>query len=174
MNATWGLLLAVVLAIAGESLAVAIAAGLGLQKGAVRGIMMAILLGIAVNNVFRLPDALRPGIRFSMQRVLRAGIVLLGIRLSLVEVGEIGLKSLPIIVVTVASAIAIVTWLAGRLGLTGRLGTLVAVGTSICGATAIVATAPTIGAREDEVSYAVACITLFGIAAMWRKRPASG
>lgn len=166
MTAVWGLLLAAVLAVAGESLAVALAAFLGLQRGAVSGIMMAILLGIAVNNVVRLPEALRPGIRFSTQRVLRLGIVLLGIRLSLVEVGEIGARSLPIIVVTVAGAIAIVTWLAGRVGLTGRLGTLVAVGTSICGATAIVATAPTIGAREDEVSYAVACITLFGIAAM--------
>ena len=51
-------------------------------------------------------------------------------------------------------------------GLSGRLGTLIAVGTSICGATAIVATAPTISAKDDEVAYAVACITLFGVIAM--------
>jgi uncharacterized integral membrane protein (TIGR00698 family) len=55
---------------------------------------------------------------------------------------------------------------ARRVGLTEKLGTLIAVGTSICGATAIVATAPTIGARDDETAYAVACITLFGVAAM--------
>ena len=154
------------LAFLGEHLAYAIAAALGLQKGAVSGIMMAILLGILVNNLVRLPESIRPGIRFSVMRILRLGIVLLGIRLSIVEVGAIGLKSLPIIAGTVLAALVGVTWLARRVGLSQRLGTLVAVGTSICGATAIVATAPTIGANDDEVSYAVACITLFGIVAM--------
>jgi uncharacterized integral membrane protein (TIGR00698 family) len=166
MKAAWGFLLALFLAIAGEYLATVIAPALGLQKGAISGIMMAILLGILVNNVFTLPEALRPGIRFSVVRILRLGIVLLGIRLSLVEAGAIGLKSLPIILGTVLSALLIVTYVSRRVGLTERLGTLVAVGTSICGATAIVATAPTIGAHDDEVSYAVACITLFGVAAM--------
>ena len=52
------------------------------------------------------------------------------------------------------------------MGLTDRLGTLIGVGTSICGATAIVAMTPTIGAHDDETAYAVACITLFGVAAM--------
>ena len=58
------------------------------------------------------------------------------------------------------------TFLARRVGLSGPLGTLIAVGTSVCGATAIVATAPAIGAKDDEVSYAVACVTLFGVVAM--------
>ncbi len=166
MNAIWGFLLALFLALAGEYLAGVIAPALGLQKGAISGIMMAILLGILVNNLFRLPEVLRPGIRFSVVRILRLGIVLLGIRLSIVEAGAIGLRSLPIIVGTVLAALAIVTWVSRRVGLTDRLGTLIAVGTSICGATAIVAMAPTIGARDDETSYAVACITLFGVVAM--------
>jgi uncharacterized integral membrane protein (TIGR00698 family) len=166
MNSIWGFLLALFLAFAGEYLAGIIAPALGLQKGAISGIMMAILLGILVNNLFKLPEALRPGIKFSVVRILRLGIVLLGIRLSIVEAGAIGLKSLPIIIGTVLAALAIVTYVSKRVGLTERLGTLIAVGTSICGATAIVATAPTIGAHDDEVSYAVACITLFGVVAM--------
>jgi uncharacterized integral membrane protein (TIGR00698 family) len=161
-----GFLLALLLAFAGESLAGVIAPALGLQKGAISGIMMAILLGILVNNVLRLPEALRPGIRFSVVRILRLGIVLLGIRLSIVEAGAIGLRALPVILGTVVSAIAIVTFVSRRVGLTDRLGTLIGVGTSICGATAIVAMSPTIGARDDETSYAVACITLFGVVAM--------
>lgn len=47
-----------------------------------------------------------------------------------------------------------------------RLGTLIAVGTSICGNTAIIATGPVIGADDDEVSYAVGCVTLFGLLAL--------
>jgi len=166
MNTIWGFLLALLLAFLGEYLAATIAPALGLQKGAISGIMMAILLGILVNNLFKLPEVLRPGIKFSVVRILRLGIVLLGIRLSIVEAGAIGLKSLPVIIATVLSALAIVTYVSKRVGLTERLGTLIAVGTSICGATAIVATAPTIGAHDDEVSYAVACITLFGVVAM--------
>jgi uncharacterized integral membrane protein (TIGR00698 family) len=166
VNVIWGFLLALVLAAAGELLASSLAPALGLQPGSISGIMMAILLGILVNNLFTLPAAVRPGIRFSVVRVLRLGIVLLGIRLSIVEAGAIGLNSMPIIVGTVLAALAIVTYVSRRVGLGDRLGTLIAVGTSICGASAIVATAPAIGARDDETAYAVACITLFGVAAM--------
>jgi uncharacterized integral membrane protein (TIGR00698 family) len=166
MNRIPGLALALIVALLGRFLADSLGPALGLQKGAISGIMMAILLGVLVSNVFRLPELVQPGIRFSLVRVLRLGIVLLGIRLSIVEAGAIGLKSLPVIAGTVITALVLVTYLSRRLGLAARLGTLIAVGTSICGATAIVATAPIINARQEEVSYSVACITLFGVAAM--------
>lgn len=161
-----GLLLAMLLAVAGDWLATAAASWLDLQKGAISGIMMAIVLGMVVNNVVHLPSWTRPGVEFAVKRILRLGIVLLGLRLSIVEVGAIGARGLPVIAGTVLAALALVTWAGRRFGLTARLGTLIAVGTSICGTTAIVATAPTIGANDDEVSYSVACITLFGIVAM--------
>lgn len=162
-----GLALALVLAIAGQYLSELIGVDwMGLPKSPISAIMMAILLGVLVRNTLTLPNWFDPGIRFGLVRVLRFGIILLGIRLSLGEVGAIGLRSLPIIVGAVTAALLIVTYLGRRLGLTERLSTLVAVGTSICGATAIVATAPTIGAKDDEVAYSVACVTLFGIIAM--------
>jgi uncharacterized integral membrane protein (TIGR00698 family) len=52
------------------------------------------------------------------------------------------------------------------LGLPARLGTLIAVGTAICGNSAIAAIGPAVGAKDDEVSYAVGCITLFGLFAL--------
>ena len=162
-----GLILALILAVAGQYLSEFIGINLmGLPKSPVSAIMIAILLGILIRNTVSLPASFQPGIRFGLVRVLRLGIVLLGIRLSLGEVGEIGLRSLPVIISAVAAALLIVTYFSRRLGLSGRLGTLIAVGTGICGATAIVATAPAIGAQDDEVSYSVACITLFGVIAM--------
>jgi len=161
-----GLLLAFVLAILGNFIADWLALSLGLGPGAISGIMVAILLGLGCANLFRLPAVFKPGIDFSVERVLRVGIVLLGLKLSIVEVGSIGLKSLPVILVTIPAAILIVTNLGRRLGLPDRLGTLIAVGTGICGNTAIVAVSPTIGAKEEETSYAVACITVFGLFAM--------
>lgn len=162
-----GLILALALAFAGQFLSEFIGKDLmGLPKSPISAIMMAILLGIIIRNTIPLPAALTPGIRFGLVRVLRLGIVLLGIRLSLGEAGAIGLQSLPVIIGAVTAALLIVTFLARRLGLSAKLGTLIAVGTSICGATAIVATAPTIAARDDEVAYSVACVTLFGVVAM--------
>lgn len=162
-----GLLLALVLAFAGQYLSDFIGIDLmGLPKSPISAIMMAIILGILIRNTITLPATLQPGIRFGLVRVLRLGIVLLGIRLSLGEAGAIGLQALPVIIGAVAAALLVVTYLARKLGLSGKLGTLIAVGTSVCGATAIVATAPTIAAKDDEVSYSVACITLFGVIAM--------
>ena len=162
-----GLLLALVLAFAGQFLSDFIGIDLmGLPKSPISAIMMAIILGIIIRNTLTLPVALQPGIRFGLVRVLRLGIVLLGIRLSLGEAGSIGLQALPVIIGAVTAALLIVTFLARRLGLSGKLGTLIAVGTSICGATAIVATAPTIAAKDNEVAYSVAVVTLFGVVAM--------
>ena len=162
-----GLILALILAIAGQFLSEFIGKDLmGLPKSPISAIMMAILLGILIRNTITLPPSFQAGIRFGLVRVLRLGIVLLGIRLSLGEAGAIGLKSLPVIIGAVGAALLIVTYFGRKLGLSSKLGTLIAVGTSICGATAIVATAPAIGARDDEVSYSVACITLFGVIAM--------
>lgn len=167
MNVLPGLLLALILALAGQFLSDFVGLDLmGLPKSPISAIMMAILLGIIIRNTLTLPAIFQPGIRFGLVRILRLGIVLLGIRLSLYEAGSIGLQALPVIIGAVASALVVVTFLARKLGLSGRLGTLIAVGTSICGATAIVATAPTIAAKEDEVSYSVACVTLFGVIAM--------
>lgn len=162
-----GLILALALAIAGQFLSELIGVRwMGLPKSPVSAIMMAILLGILIRNTITLPPMFQPGIRFGLVRVLRLGIVLLGIRLSLGEVGSIGLQALPVIAGTITAAILIVTSLSRKVGLTGRFGTLIAVGTSICGATAIVATAPAIAAKDDEVAYAVAFVTIFGVIAM--------
>lgn len=167
MSALPGLILALLLAFSGQYLSHLIGVTwMGMPKSPISGIMMAILLGILIRNTIGLHQLFLPGIQFGLKRVLRLGIILLGIRLSLGEVGTIGLQSLPVIISAGASALIIVTYLSRRLGLSGRLGTLLAVGTSICGATAIVATAPTINAKDSEVSYAVACVTLFGILAM--------
>ena len=87
--------------------------------------------------------------------------------LSLADAGATGLVALPLVLACIGAALLLVRALARALSLPARLGTLVAVGTSICGVTAIVATAPVIEATEDEASYAVATIALFGTVALF-------
>jgi uncharacterized integral membrane protein (TIGR00698 family) len=130
-------------------------------------IMLAILLGLIIRNTVGVPVAYEQGLRFCLKAVLRIGIVLLGLKLSLGVLGRIGLIGIPIIAACIATALIAVTFINRALGLPERLGTLIAVGTSICGVSAIVATAPVIDAQEDETSYAVACITIFGMIALF-------
>lgn len=129
-------------------------------------VMVAIVLGLIVRNLFGLSSVFQLGVTFSLSWVLRAGIVLLGLKLGLSELGQVGLQALPIVIACIAIALTLVTLLGKFLNVPGRLTTLIAVGTSICGATAIVATSPVIGAKQNETSYAVACIAIFGLAAM--------
>jgi uncharacterized integral membrane protein (TIGR00698 family) len=140
---------------------------LGFEKSPVSEITIAVVLGLILRNTIGLPTVYEKGLRLCGKEVLRFGIILLGLRLSLAAVGELGLAGLPVIIGCIAVALVAVTWVNGALGLPRRLGSLIAVGTSICGVSAIVATAPVIDAEEDEVSYSVACITLFGLIALF-------
>jgi uncharacterized integral membrane protein (TIGR00698 family) len=128
-------------------------------------VLVAIILGLIVSNTITLPSALKPGLDFAVKKVLRLGIILLGIRLSLLDVVQLGLVGIPIVIVCILGGIVIALVLSRWLKLSPRLGMLIAVGTAICGVSAIVAASPTVEAKKEEVSYAVAVITLFGIVA---------
>lgn len=133
---------------------------------AISEILIAVLIGLLVRNVFGLLKNTQAGITFSLHRLLRLGIILLGLRLSLQDVIATGLTSLILIIACITLALTL-AFAAGRLfKIPVRLATLIGVGTAICGNSAIVATAPTIEAKEDEVGFAVATITLFGLVAV--------
>jgi uncharacterized integral membrane protein (TIGR00698 family) len=91
---------------------------------------------------------------------------LLGLRLSLQDVAATGSTAIVLILVCIAFALG-VAFLVGRaLNIPRRLTALIGIGTAICGNSAIIATAPLIEAKEEEVSFAVAMITLFGLIAV--------
>jgi len=136
---------------------------LGFDKSPVSAVMMAILLGLIIGNIIPLPSWLKPGFTFVVKKVLRFGIILLGIRLSIFSVFELGAMGIPIVLLCIIGALFFTTRINKWLNLPERLGALIAVGTSICGVSAIVATGPAIDADDEEVAYAVAVITTFGI-----------
>ena len=136
---------------------------MGFEKSPVSPVMLAIILGLTVTSLIMLPDQLKPGLVFAVKKILRLGIIMLGIRLTIFDVFKLGLFGVPIVAVCILGALLITTWINKKLDLPERLGTLIAVGTSICGVTAIVATGPAIDADEDESAYAVATITIFGL-----------
>ena len=129
-------------------------------------VFLAVLLGLYIRNVIRFSKRFEPGVKFGLQRILRLGIILLGLRLSLQDVVSTGLTSLLLILACMALALSLAL-LAGRfLKIPGRLAALIGVGTAICGNTAIVAVAPVIEAQDEDISFAVATITFFGTLAV--------
>lgn len=130
-------------------------------------VAVAMVFGLVIRNTVSVPEICLPGIKFSVKRLLRLAIILLGVRLSFTEVLVTGGRALGIIVACIVITLILVAFLAHKFGLPRRLGTLIGVGTCICGNSAIMATAPVIEAEDEEVSFAVATITLFGVLAVF-------
>ncbi len=108
----------------------------------------------------------RPGLEFAGRQVLQGSIVVLGTALSFGQVATVGASSLPVMVGTLAVALTGAALLGRLLGVGRDLRTLVGVGTAICGASAIAATDAVISADEADVSYAIATIFTYNIAAV--------
>ncbi len=129
--------------------------------------VIAILLGVAVSSVLRVPAALGPGVAFSARTVLQGAIVVSGFGISLANIYRTGLSTLPVTLGTIAIALALAPPLGRLLRLDVKLRELVAIGTAICGASAIAAVASVIEPSEAEVALAIATIFCYNIAAVF-------
>jgi len=138
---------------------------LGYFKSPVSPVMVAITVGLLVSNAVALPSWMTPGLGFAVKKVLRLGIIMLGIRLSILDVLKLGAVGVPVVLACVSGALLLTGFLSRRMAVPERLGTLIGVGTSICGVSAIVAASASIDADEEEVAYAIGIITIFGLLA---------
>lgn len=156
----------------GIALTAAIAgAAYGLRQipfvGVLSPMILAIMIGIGFHNLIGTPVRAREGVVFAMRRVLRAAIVLLGLQLTAAQVAEVGASGLAVIALTLAATFLFTTWLGRLMGVERGLAELIAAGTSICGASAVIATNTVTRAPDEDVAYAVACVTVFGSVAMF-------
>jgi len=134
--------------------------------GLVSPLILAILIGMAFHNLIGTPATARPGAAFAMKRVLRAGIVLLGLQLTFQQVIAVGGVGVAVIAATLLATFCFTTWLGRLLAVDAGLAQLIAAGSSICGASAVIATNTVTRARDEDVAYAVACVTIFGSLSM--------
>lgn len=130
-------------------------------------LLISIILGMIVGNVLKPPKRYQPGIKFSLKKILKLSIILLGLKLSFTDVLTIGYVDLGITAFTITSTFLFAFWLGKSLGLNHKLVKLIAAGTSICGTSAIVATNGVIDASEEDLSYSVAMVTAFGTMAIF-------
>ena len=131
----------------------------------VGGPVIAILLGMLIAIPLKNQGRMAPGIKFTSKKVLQWAVVLLGFGLDLTVVLKTGKQSLPIIVCTIAVSLLIAFVLHKALRIPSKISTLVGVGSSICGGSAIAATAPVIGADDEEIAQSISVIFLFNVLA---------
>lgn len=123
---------------------------------------IAVLIGALLANLRLLPAACRPGLQYGSRKLLRIGIVLLGLQLSFGDLRRLGGPGIVLVLVVVSITFTFTQWFGRRLGLSDGLSLLVATGFSICGASAIAAMRPVSDADDDDTAYAIALVTLCG------------
>lgn len=131
---------------------------------------LAILAGMAFGNLIPAAriESLAPGLRFSQQRLLRLGIVLYGVRLTVGNLVNLGPRALLLDLGVIGCVLCVGYWVGTRvLGLDRDTALLVSAGSGICGAAAVLATDRVIESEAHKVSVAVATVVVFGTLAMF-------
>ena len=131
----------------------------------VGGPVFAILAGMVVAMVLRDRSSYQAGIAYTSKKILQYAVILLGFGLNLSEIAKVGAQSLPIICSTITVSLLIAFLLRRYLTMPANISVLVGVGSSICGGSAIAATAPVIGADDEEIAQSISVIFLFNIMA---------
>ena len=138
---------------------------LGRALPVIGGPVFAILAGMAIALLVRDKGRAQAGIAYTSKTILQYAVILLGFGLNLSEVTKVGLQSLPIILSTITTSLVVSFLLHRLLHIPSNISTLVGVGSSVCGGSAIAATAPVIGADDEEIAQSISVIFLFNVAA---------
>jgi uncharacterized integral membrane protein (TIGR00698 family) len=162
----------------GAFLAVALAAAAFLASKAVQGwlnpngpapvspVLCAVLLGVIWRNTIGLGAGFVPGLQWITNNLLRIGIALVGLKLSLSGLASTATMALPVVIVCITAAIGVSVVVGRMFGLSKPLRLLLAAGTSVCGCTAICAMTPVVRARAVESGLAVTCVVVLGCTGM--------
>lgn len=121
-----------------------------------------ILLAVLYRHFVGYPEALRPGIRFASQQLLRLAIVLFGLKLNLDVVLQQGLPLLARDAATIAFSIAATLLIGKWLKADFSLSLLLGIGTGVCGAAAIAAVSPILETKEDDTAIGAGLVAFVG------------
>jgi len=129
-------------------------------------VVMGILAGIIIVNVFNVPGWAENGVRLS-RLGLKTGVILLGALYSLAELAHLGRLSVVLIGVFVLGSVGFVLWLGARRNMPNSMTGVLSAGVGVCGVSAAVAAAPVVQAKSTEIAYTIGTILLFGVLCMF-------
>jgi uncharacterized integral membrane protein (TIGR00698 family) len=145
-------------AIAGTAFSIRFLPGMA----AISPMVVAFVVGIAVSALSGSLPVMAPGNKFAAKTMLRFAVGLLGLQLTLHDLADLGADTLLVVLAVFIATVLFTKWLGRVLGVEERLTELIAAGTAVCGASAIIATNAVTKARDQDVGYAVAAVSLMG------------
>lgn len=125
-------------------------------------ILLSILIGIIIRNIFIIPKWALPGIS-TAKLFIKLGVIFLGSMYSIVDVARLGGTGIVIVLTFVLLTLLFTLWLAKKLGMDSSAAAVLAAGTAVCGVSAIIAAAPAVRAKTTDVVYSIATILSFGL-----------
>ena len=129
-------------------------------------VVMGIVAGIVIVNVFKVPEWAKNGVRLS-RLGLKTGVILLGTLYSAAELKNLGGLSIVMIGFFVLGSVGLVLWMGARRGIPNSMGGVLSAGMGVCGVSATVAAAPVVQAKSVEIAYTIGTILLWGVGCMF-------
>lgn len=129
------------------------------------GPVFSIAIGALTAGFIKNRERINPGIAFTSKKILQYAVILLGFGMNFSVIISTGLRSLPIILATIGTALLLAFLIFKTFKMPANISILVGVGSSICGGSAIAATAPVIGADDEEIAQSISVIFFFNIIA---------
>lgn len=145
---------------------VALAFVINAWQPAISPLAVSVALGFLLVNLGWWPTAAGPAAAIASKRIMRIGVALLGLQLSVSALQEIGLSGVITVFAVVTATVFGILGLARLFRMSGDLGLLIGIGFGICGATAVAAVRPQTRATQEETSYAIGLIALCGTASI--------
>lgn len=139
---------------------------LGKFVPSIGGASLAIFIGIAYGNTIGNKKVYSKGTKFSEGTLLSYSIVLLGGTLSAQTLLNLGVSGVGFILLQMTITILAAIIIGKKLGFSQNFSFLMASGNAVCGSSAIAATAPAIGADDNEKGLTITIVNVTGTVLM--------
>lgn len=123
--------------------------------------VIALFLGMTINQIMKPSKTIEAGLKFTSKRVLKFSIILLGASLNIATILNVGRLSLTVMIFTLLTCFGCGYFVGKWLGLDWKLSNMISAGTGICGGSAIAAMAPVIDAEDKDIAYAMSATFIF-------------
>ena len=122
--------------------------------------IIALFMGTIINSFFH-PAWIKPALKFTSKRILKAAIILLGASLSVSTILSVGKMTFFVMIFTFAMCFGGGYFIRKLFKLNWKLSNLISAGTGICGGSAVAAIAPVIDADDKDLAFALSSTFLF-------------
>lgn len=129
-------------------------------------VVIGIVIGILVVNVFKIPDWAANGVR-TARFFLKSGVILLGTLYSAAELAQLGGLSVVMIGIFVLGSVGLVLFMGKRMQSANSMTAVLSAGMGVCGVSATVAVSPVVNAKAAEIAYTIGTILIWGVGCMF-------